>query len=72
MVDGVLGLHGVPVPRGEFVVLSYFPTPVIVNLSPSMYSDEKILIPGAPTIDVEPAQIHILHQEAPIAEVATR
>ena len=27
---------------------------------------------GAPIIDVEPAQIHILHQVAPIVEVATR
>ena len=32
-----------------------------------------VLVPqGAPTIDGEPAQIHILPQEAPIVEVATR
>ena len=66
----------------------HIPTPAIVNLSPLTYSVFCLMTknlkpgspdlnltfspPGAPTIDVEPAPIHIRRQVAPIAEVATR
>ena len=87
MEGGVLGLRGVLVPRGKFVALSYPNSrrcqPVTINVF-CLLSGGKIVKPGspdltltfsppgAPTIDVEPAPIHIHRQVVPIAEVATR